>query len=764
MRGYWHIFAVAFVLGGLTFSSWQEGTAIIYIMLLMVSLFKIKPPKYLIIIIGSFYLLGGLIVAKDPPLPENTGAVITGKLVTIPKERDNSIEVVMKVADSEKKILLTAFLENPSTPITSITDNWQHGAVCQAQSTVSLPPLATNPGEFDYRDYLKHKGITSQIIINEATQMTCSGSSWLALLYEQRKKLLTEYGENLPGEAFAWLKGLVFGDTDDLDITIIELFRRWNLSHLLAISGLHIGLMIGLFLYIFYRSGIITVEKSFWVLFFFLPLYALFAGGAPSVLRAVTMALLGMLVLKLKLQIRISDILSLLLISFLIINPVYFYHLGFQFSFLVTFAIVLSNTWFKRTHSKLFLLLQVSLLSQLIILPLQLFNFYQFNPLSVFINLVYVPYFSFFVIPFMVFLSLFTLFVPGLAFVGAEIFLGIHGFSMEVLRQVDAYLYYPWIIGKITPLFGIGYYISLGLMLARLEKGEERKAFYAAILAVSVLILFSLKPYLSKEGTITMLDIGQGDSIVVELPYRKGVFLIDAAGPSHFSKNQKRIADNIIGPFLKSKGISDIDAIFLSHEDTDHIGSAPYVIEQFHVKKLVTSIYFQFSEDLQAKISEAELPVVQVKGGEKLTLSGQSFAVLNPVKDFADKNDNSLVMQASFGADTWLFTGDISVEVEDELLDVFPGLQIDVLKVAHHGSNTSSSQRFLESLHVKVALISSGRNNRYGHPHQTIIETLGKQEIRILRTDLQGAIQYKYTGDDGTFYTYYPYDREEQSQ
>ncbi|MFG6114267.1 DNA internalization-related competence protein ComEC/Rec2 [Halobacillus sp. MO56] len=764
MRGYWHILAVAFVLGGLTFSSWQEGTAIIYITLLVVSLFKMKPSKYMMIMIGSFYLLGSLIVAKDPPLPENTGAVITGKLVTIPKETDNSIEVVMKVADSDQKILLTAFLENPSIPITSITDDWQHGAVCQVQSPVSLPPSATNPGEFDYRDYLRNKGITSQIIINETTQMTCRGSSWLASLYEQRKKLLTEYEENLPDDAFAWLKGLVFGDTDDLDKMNIDLFRRWNLSHLLAISGLHIGLMIGLFLFVFYRSGIITVEKSFWVLLLFLPLYALFAGGAPSVLRAVTMALLGMLIIKLKLQIRILDVLSLLMISFLIVNPFYFYHLGFQFSFLVTFAIVLSNTWFKRTASKLFLLLQVSLLSQLIILPLQLFNFYQFNPLSVFINLVYVPYFSFFVIPFMVFLSLFTLFVPGLAFIGAEIFLVIHGFSLAVLRHVDAYLYYPWVIGKITPLFGIGYYMLLGFMMARLEKGEERKAFYAAILVVSVLMLYSLKPYLSKEGTITMLDIGQGDSIVVELPYRKGVFLIDAAGPSSFSKNQKRIAENIIGPFLHAKGISEIDAIFLSHEDSDHIGSAPYVIEQFHVKKLVTSIYFQFSDELQAKVSEAELPVVQVKGGEKLILNGQSFGVLNPVKDFADTNDNSLVMQASFGANTWLFTGDISVEVEDELLDVFPGLQIDVLKVAHHGSNTSSSQKFLKSLNVKMALISSGRNNRYGHPHQTIIETLGQQDISILRTDLQGAIQYKYTEDDGTFYAYYPYDNEEQNQ
>ncbi|WP_051353125.1 DNA internalization-related competence protein ComEC/Rec2 [Thalassobacillus devorans] len=762
MRGYWHIFAVAFVLGGLTFSSWQEGTAIIYITLLLTGLFIMKPSKHRMIMIGSFYLLGGLIVTGDPPAPGKPGPVITGELATIPNETDNSIEVVMKVTDSKQKVLLTAFVENSSASVTALTADWQHGAVCQVQSAVSLPPSATNPGEFDYRDYLSHKGITSQIIINEATQMTCSGSSWLALLYEQRKRLLNAYEENLPDDVFSWLTALVFGNTDGLDNTIIELFRRWNLSHLLAISGLHIGLMIALLLYILYRSGITTVEKSFWFLFFFMPLYALFAGGAPSVLRAVTMALLGMLILKLRLQIRLLDMLSLLLLSFLIINPSYFYHLGFQFSFLVTFAIVLSNTWFNRTSSKLFLLSKISLLSQLIILPLQLFNFFQFNPLSIFINLIYVPYFSFFVIPYMIFLSFFTLFVPGLASLGSEIFLLIHGFFLEVLRQVDTFLYYPWIIGKITPLFSIGYYILLALMMVKLENGEERKAFNTGILVVTLLIIFSLKPYFSKEGTITILDIGQGDSIVVELPYRKGVFLIDAAGPSHFSKNQKRIADNVIRPFLQSKGISDIDAIFLSHEDSDHVGSVPYVIDQFHVEKLITSPYFQFSEALQKKVSEERLRIIRAKGGDSLVLNGQRFAILNPVKDFAETNDNSLVMHTSFGMDTWLFTGDISVKVEQELLNAFPYLQADVLKVAHHGSSTSSSQAFLESLQVKAALISTGKDNRYGHPHKTTIEALSQQEISIFRTDLQGAIQYKYTEDDGTFYTNHTYDRKKR--
>ncbi|GGC92231.1 hypothetical protein GCM10007216_23750 [Thalassobacillus devorans] len=251
-----------------------------------------------------------------------------------------------------------------------------------------------------------------------------------------------------------------------------------------------------------------------------------------------------------------------------------------------------------------------------------------------------------------------------------------------------------------------------------------------------------------------MLDIGQGDSIVIELPYRKGVFIIDAAGASHFSANQERVADNIIIPFLHSKGISKVDAVFLSHEDSDHIGSVPFLFDDLQIDKLLVSPYFQFPDALQTQVLEHNIPVLRLKRNEVISLSGQVFKVLNPEKNYNDANDNSLVLFTTFGGWSWLFTGDISDKVERDLMKVFPDLRADVLKASHHGSNTSSSEPFLTALKGKVALISAGKNNRYGHPHKEILERLEALGMTALRTDVHGAVQFVFEEAKGNFYIF----------
>nr|WP_085508927.1 DNA internalization-related competence protein ComEC/Rec2 [Thalassobacillus devorans] len=755
MRGYWHLFAGAFLLGGLTFSH-QRDTSIIYLVLLLGWLFYIFPSKRLIVLMVAAFVTGGLFTSTDytnsPAIADTT---LHGKLVSTPKVTDNKIEVIMKLQDTSQKILLTAFKEhNSSSTPPSFAENWKYGAVCQINAPTSFPPAATNPGEFDYRTYLLQQGIISQIIITDKTEIDCIGHSWVALLDAQRYKLLSQYETKLSPEISPWLKALIFGETSDLEKTTIQLFQRWNLSHLLAISGLHVGLIIGFILYVLTRSGIITTEKSYWLLFTLLPLYAFFAGGAPSVLRAVAMAMLGMLVIKFSAKVTVTDILSILLLCFLLINPSYLHQLGFQFSFLVTFSLLFSLKWFKSTSSNLVLLMQISLLSQLILLPIQLVHFFQFNPLSVFANLIYVPYFTIIVIPMMLFLSILTIFLPAVAVSISEPFLYLHHFSLEGLRYMDSHLYYPWIAGRITPLYSLVYYIFLVLMLASLQVGNRRRAFLSAVVAVFVLVFFSIKPYMSKEGTVSMLDVGQGDSFVIELPYRKGVFIIDAAGTSHFSANQERIADNIIIPFLHSKGISKVDAVFLSHEDSDHIGSIPFLFDDLQIDKLLVSPYFQFPDAMQKQVLEHNIPVIRLKRNEVISLSGQVFKVLNPGGNYNDANDNSLVLFTTFGGWDWLFAGDISDKVEGDLMKVFPDLRADVLKASHHGSKTSSSESFLVTLKGKVVLISAGRNNRYGHPHEEVLERMETLGLTTLRTDIHGAVQFVFEESKGNFYIF----------
>src|SRR5699024_4092333 len=274
----------------------------------------------------------------------------------------------------------------------------------------------------------------------------------------------------------------------------------------------------------------------------------------------------------------------------------------------------------------------------------------------------------------------------------------------------------------------------------------------------ALLIIITCRPYLSPAVTVTMLDIGQGDAIVIELPYRQGVILIDAGAKMSFENDTVSDAafKQIIRPYLYSRGISEVDAAFISHEDTDHMGSLQYIIENKMVNAVVVSEYYSFSEQMTATLSDNGTAIVRVSPEEAITIADQTFYVLAPSRDKASTNENSLVLYTAMGGKTWLFTGDIGSGTERELINAYPELQADVLKVAHHGSSTSTDPEFLENVQPEYGLISAGENNMYGHPHKAVLDKLEKENIRIIRTDQNGAIQFYFYGSEGTFLTYLP--------
>lgn len=210
---------------------------------------------------------------------------------------------------------------------------------------------------------------------------------------------------------------------------------------------------------------------------------------------------------------------------------------------------------------------------------------------------------------------------------------------------------------------------------------------------------------------------------------------------------------------MKSRGIGEIDAIILSHADHDHIGSVPYLLEAYQINHIITSPYFDDRMLKDYRKINQNFSHITWRAGQSFQLHNQEFYVHLPNRKHDSKNENSLVLSSKFGNKTWLFTGDIGVVGgEEELLKQFPSQKINILKISHHGSNTSTSAEFLKIINPQLGLISVGQKNRYNHPHPDVLKRLEDHKTKILRTDQNGAIIYKFSKGSGTVSPYLPYD------
>src|SRR5699024_5439162 len=346
--------------------------------------------------------------------------------------------------------------------------------------------------------------------------------------------------------------------------------------------------------------------------------------------------------------------------------------------------------------------------------------------------------------------------IPFLGGVLDSLFHFLHDIFMWLIHFIDNVADYPFILGSFPILFGCLYYICFLTMMHRIELKRRAHAFFYGILLVSVLVGLTLKPYLSPEGRITMLDVGQGDSFVIELPYRKAVILYDAGAKVSFSdrKPTDGVYKSVIKPYLYSRGIHKIDAILLSHEDMDHMGSVEFILNDFHVNKIITSRFYENSADIQKKWDKNPTPIISLQKGDRFAIGGQMFSVLSPGYDKGSSNENSLVLYSVFGNTSWLFTGDMEGKTEKDVRNDFPKLKVDVHQVAHHGSNTSTSPDLIQQLNPKYSLISVGRNNVYGHPNVNVLTDIHESGSTILRTDEDGAITFRYKHDRGAFYRF----------
>lgn len=760
MQGNWYIFALA-CLASVVSVIWHLQICMIVLCVWLLYLYKTKRLRKLPIFLSLavyffFYFYIPTFDQTSLIQLDNSPKTHKGKIVGSILNSNKKIEFLLENEQTKQKQLIIYFPENNS-PIHFKTQ-LKRGAVCNIFGTEELPEQGRNPGQFDYRDYLIKKGVTSQIIVASWKDVKCEGSSFAYRFDKLRNGIIRYVETSFQMEVSSWLLALVFGHTTELPIEVIELFREWSLSHLLAISGLHVGLVVSFAYFLLIKLNLFTKEKAQWIMLIFLPLYAFLAGGEPSVWRASLMVFIFILFEKINRKMPVSDVISIVFLILMLHNPLIIYHVGFQMSFLVSFGLILSRSWFMQSsHSLWIQMLKISFISQMMIMPLQFAYFNYVQPLAILLNVLIVPYFSFFVIPLM-FLFLFLTPIPILKDLFSSLFIFIHQTVLMFLDVINRYVSFPWKHGAL-PMFAVFMYmLLLYLLMTNLERRKWSQAFTIGCSIVCLICVILLKPYFSPNGKITMLDIGQGDAFIIELPYRKGIIMMDLGASFSFPEGavSDRVYVQVIKPYLDMSGIHQIDAVFLSHEDVDHIGSLSFLLEDYDVDNLIISDYYKSTKKEEQQWLQSVKKISSVRSGDIVTIQGQRFHVTSPKIQTDSANENSLVLYSEFGNKSWLFTGDIGHDTEMQLLQRFANLQVDVLKVGHHGSKHSTLPEFVDHIQPSYALISVGKHNRYGHPTKEVLDTLNERGITILRTDESGAVIYEFTEGEGTFFKFIP--------
>jgi len=548
---------------------------------------------------------------------------------------------------------------------------------------------------FNYRKYLMSNKIYYILKADEISKVKNNQNIFYEvknLIYKRINKLNSK----------DYVKTFILGDKSDLDSNIEKIYQENGVSHLLAISGMHISLIVAILYKILKKF-----KYSHLIISIFLIFYSFLTNFTPSVIRTCSLFIFG----------KYVDTKKLIIILFgvmLIYNPYYIYNVGFLFSFIISFYLIIFKYKIKGNYfSKMF---KTSLICFLVSIPILINNFYQINILSVIINLIFIPFVSFIIFPF----SILVLIFPFLD--------NIFCFLINILEFISIFINkfnINLIFAKINVIIFFIYYLLITFVIIK------PKSFYLLII---VLLIHNNIRLFENNINVTTLDVGQGDSILLEI--KDTSVLIDTGG-SFYNNN---ISNNKIIPYLKSIGIKKINYLILTHGDYDHMGEAITIVENFRVEKVIFNCG-EFNELEQELIKVLDKKKISYYSCIKeLNIDNNKLYFLNN-KDYGNENDNSSVIYTELNNHKFLFMGDAGVEVEEDLIKKYNLQDIDVLKVGHHGSKTSSSKSFIDEVNPKYSIISVGKNNRYSHPNDNVLDNL--ENSKIYRTDQDGSIMLK---------------------
>ena len=598
----------------------------------------------------------------------------------------------------------------------------------ELEGKVSEPEGQRNFGGFDYQAYLKTQGIYQTLTIKSIQSMK-QVSSWDIgeNLSSLRRKAVVWIKVHFPDPMRNYMTGLLLGHLDTDFEEMNELYSSLGIIHLFALSGMQVGFFMDGFKKLLLRLGL-TQEKLKWLTYPFSLIYAGLTGFSASVIRSLLQKLLA------QHGVKGLDNFALTILVLFIIMPNFFLTAGGVLS--CAYAFILTMT--SKEGEGLKAVARESLVISLGILPILSFYFAEFQPWSILLTFVFSFLFDVVFLPLLSILFILSFVYP------VTQFNFVFEYLENIIRLVSQLASRPLVFGQPTAWLLILLLVSLALVYD-FRKNIKRLAGFSLFI---VGLFFLTKHPLENE--ITMLDVGQGESIFLRDMAGKTI-LIDVGGKAEFDKKiqvwqEKATTSNAqrtLIPYLKSRGVDKIDQLVLTNTDKEHIGDLLEVTKAFHVGEILVSKGSLTQKEFVAELEASQTKVRSVTAGENLPIFGSQLEVLSPRKIGDGDRDDSLVLYGRLLDKHFLFTGNLKEKEEKDLLKHYPDLDVDVLKAGQHGAKTSSNPAFLEKLKPEITLISVGKNNRAKLPHQETLTRLESIKSMIYRTDQQGAIRFK---------------------
>ena len=697
----------------------------------------------------------------------------------------------------------------------------EYGRRIEFLAAVRPPRNFANPGSFDWAGYLRRQDIYLTAYVRSGTPIFDmpgkGGTPSEALVWRVRRGAARRFdrlvgpavGEDAETAGPMILRALLLGDRVGLGRKTVERFQRTGTYHALVISGLHVGVVAALAIFLlrmlaaprWLQAALALSAVTF---------YALLAGSKVPVARAGCMFAAVMIATLVYRRRRALNIVAGTAFGFLIFDPELLFEAGFQMSFLAVAMIAgigipllevtvepyrraLGDVWNedldlhlpppvaqRRVALRMILhplrkltgwpknvlawvicgplrvpawcvaLALISLVIQIgLALPLAI-HFHRVSWTGIFANLFVVPL-LFVAVPAGLLGLLFE--SRGLISVG----LWAASTTAEVVERFAAHLRLELRVPPPPPELAVLFAAALVLLAASFSRGRKPPLASGALVA-GLLVVLLLHPFPARYTPgrleLTALDVGQGEALFLALPEGK-TMLVDAGGMPNFGGIVRRgidIGEQVVSPYLWSRSIQQIDVVAVSHFDADHAGGLPAVLRNFRVGALWVADDSLGPESARMETEAARhgVPIVRMRRGDRQVLDGVRFDVLGPSGATGElkRNDRSLVLTATYGGHRFLLTGDVEKQGESALLDSATGDigPSQVLKVAHHGSRTSTHQRFLDRVRPWFALISAGHRNPYNHPHASVVERMRSNGVVVLRTDLEGAVSVSSDG------------------
>ncbi len=586
-----------------------------------------------------------------------------------------------------------------------------------------IPEKKRNFAGFDYQSYLKTQGIYRILkvdtILSSQDRISLHPFEWLS---SWRRKALVFIKNHFPNPMSNYMTGLLFGALDTSFDEMSNLYSSLGIIHLFALSGMQVDFFMEGFRKLLLRLGFTQemVRKCQYPFSFF---YAGMTGFSVSVVRSLVQKLLS------QHGITKLDNFALTMMILSLIMPSFLLSAGGVLS--CAYAFVISVIDFESLTSWRKVVVESSVIS-LGVLPILIFYFGEFQPWSILLTFVFSLIFDTMMLPGLMFIFLFSPLIKltqvNFLFEGLE----------NSIRWIASVFGKPIVFGQPSPLL----LIVMLLVLAILYDIRQNKK-WVIFLSLFLSLLFFINKF-PLQNEITMVDVGQGDSIFLRDWKGKNV-LIDVGGREEIRTKeawQKRAtssnAEKTLIPYLKSRGVDTIDTLVLTNPNPDYAGDVLGVAKKFAIKKIYISRSSLSNADFLKKLRETNTFIHVIKQGDKLPIFDHHLQVLSG----ASKNDHSIVLYGQFFRTRFLFASDLKEEEEAKLMQHYPKLKTDVLKVGQHGAKSSSSSKFLQQIEPTVALISVGKNNQSKQPSQDTIERFAQLPAKVYRTDEQGAVKF----------------------